>query len=82
LNILGSLYRMIQMNITDTDNLMKLLAEEKEVVDKPDAEALQDAQGEIELDNVNFSYDGKVTALKNLTVKIKPGTSVALVGWV
>lgn len=52
LNILGTLYRVIQSNITDTDNLMKLLAEEKEIVDKPGAEELKNATGEIELDHV------------------------------
>lgn len=52
LNILGTLYRVIQSNITDTDNLMKLLAEEKEIVDKPGAEELKDANGDIELDHV------------------------------
>lgn len=41
------------MNVTDTDNLMKLLSEEKEIVDKPDAEELVDAKGEIELDHVS-----------------------------
>lgn len=53
LNILGTLYRVIQSNITDTDNLMKLLAEEKEIVDKPDAEELKNAAGELELDHVS-----------------------------
>jgi hypothetical protein len=33
---------------------MKLLAEEKEVVDKPDAEELTDARGELELDHVSL----------------------------
>ena len=61
---------------------MKLLAEETEITDKAGAHVLCDARGEIELDHVNFTYDGKVDALKNLTVKIPAGTSVALVGWV
>lgn len=82
LNILGTLYRVIQTNLVDTDNLMKLLAEETEITDKAGAHVLCDARGEIELDHVNFTYDGKVDALKNLTVKIPAGTSVALVGWV
>lgn len=59
---------------------MKLLSEETEIVDSPDAVDLQDAKGAIELDRVNFSYDGKVTALKDISVNIAPGTSVALVG--
>lgn len=32
---------------------MKLLAEEKEIVDKPDAEELKNAAGELELDHVS-----------------------------
>lgn len=55
LNILGTLYRVIQTNITDTDNLMKLLAEETEINDRPDAVELGDAQGEIELDHVSLA---------------------------
>lgn len=80
LNVLGTLYRVIQTNLTDTDNLMKLLAEETEINDKPNAAELTNAKGGIEFDNVSFSYDSKVTALKNISVKIAPGTSVALVG--
>lgn len=56
LNILGTLYRVIQSNITDTDNLMKLLAEEKEIVDKPGAEELKNAKGDIELEHVRRTF--------------------------
>ncbi|GAA95412.1 uncharacterized protein L969DRAFT_85092 [Mixia osmundae IAM 14324] len=80
LNSLGTLYRVIQTNLVDTDNLMKLLNEEKEVVDRADAKDLDQVSGEIEFDNVSFSYDGKVSALKNVSFKVPAGKSVALVG--
>jgi len=32
------------------------------------------------LDNVNFSYDGRTTALHNISFKVAKGQSVALVG--
>lgn len=59
------------MNITDTDNLMKLLAEEKEIVDKPDAEELTDARGDLELDHVSSSPSSYVH--KWLMQTILPG---------
>jgi len=34
---------------------MKLLAEEKEIVDKPDAGELKDARGEMELEHVRMA---------------------------
>lgn len=36
--------------------------------------------GEIEFQNVSFSYDDKQEVLKNISFKVKPGESVAIVG--
>lgn len=65
---------------TDTDNLMKLLAEPKEIQDVPDALTILEAKGEIEFDGVGFSYDGSSTALEDISFRVPPGSSVALVG--
>lgn len=80
LNQLGTLYRVIQQNLTDTDNLMKLLAEPKEIEDAPDAMTILGAKGEIVFDRVGFSYDGSSTALEDISFTVPPGSSVALVG--
>ncbi|CAH7682830.1 hypothetical protein BY996DRAFT_8148639 [Phakopsora pachyrhizi] len=80
LNQLGTLYRVIQQNLTDTDNLMKLLAEPKEIQDRPDAKVVTKAQGNIEFDHVSFSYDGKNQALEDISFSVPAGSSVALVG--
>ncbi|KAH8916524.1 P-loop containing nucleoside triphosphate hydrolase protein, partial [Atractiella rhizophila] len=79
LGALGTLYRIIQQNLVDTENLIKLLEEEQEIKDSPDAQEIQ-VKGDVEFDNVSFSYDGKRTALNSLSFKIPAGTSVALVG--
>jgi ABC-type transport system involved in Fe-S cluster assembly fused permease/ATPase subunit len=80
LNSLGTLYRVILTNLVDTDQLMNLLAEEKEIKDKPNAQELPvPAKGDIVFDNVSFSYDGKVQALKGVSFRVPAGTSVALV---
>lgn len=80
LNQLGTLYRVIQQNLTDADNLMKLLAEPKEIQDRPNAQTILKAKGTIEFDHVGFSYDGKSSALEDISFTVPAGSSVALVG--
>ncbi|CAO1631439.1 unnamed protein product [Parajaminaea phylloscopi] len=80
LNMLSTLYRVIQTSLVDTDKLIALLQEEKDVRDEPNAKELEVRDGIIEFRDVKFSYDGKVDALKGLSFTIKPKSSVALVG--
>lgn len=37
-------------------------------------------QGHIQVNNLNFSYDGKKQVLRNISFEVKPGQTVALVG--
>lgn len=80
LSMLGTLYRVVQQNLVDTDKLMTLLEEKTEVKDLPGAKDLVVTDGVIEFQDVHFSYDGKVEALKGLSFKIDRHSSVALVG--
>lgn len=64
----------------DTEKLLKLLNEPTEVNDKPGAPDLIVTNGEIEFDNVSFSYDARTTALNGVSFKVPKGSSVALVG--
>lgn len=80
LSMLGTLYRVVQQNLVDTDKLMTLLEEKTEVKDVPNAKDLVVTDGVIEFQDVRFSYDGKVEALKGLSFKIDRHSSVALVG--
>ncbi|KAI0356362.1 hypothetical protein OH77DRAFT_1589332 [Trametes cingulata] len=80
LNALGYLYRTINQSLVDTERLLKLLSEPTEINDKPNAPDLIVENGEIEFDNVNFSYDGRTTALEGVSFKVPKGSSVALVG--
>ncbi|ETW80963.1 ABC transporter [Heterobasidion irregulare TC 32-1] len=80
LNSLGYIYRSINQSLVDTEKLLKLLNEPTEINDKPNAPDLLVGDGEIEFENVNFSYDGRTTALKGVSFKVPKGSSVALVG--
>ena len=49
-------------------------------MEKPDAITLPAITGNVEFNDVSFSYDGEKTALENFTLSVKAGESVALVG--
>ncbi|KAI0072708.1 hypothetical protein K474DRAFT_338651 [Panus rudis PR-1116 ss-1] len=80
LNMLGYIYRSVNQSLVDTEKLLKLLNEPTEINDKPGAPDLIVEDGEIEFDNVHFSYDGRNTALKGISFKVPKHSSVALVG--
>ncbi|KAH7915239.1 hypothetical protein BJ138DRAFT_178160 [Hygrophoropsis aurantiaca] len=80
LNNLGYVYRSINQSLVDTERLLKLLAEPTEVNDNPNAPDMVVEQGEVEFENVSFSYDNRTTALQNISFKVPAGSSVALVG--
>ena len=50
------------------------------VTDKPDAKDLPRPEGHIVYDHVSFSYDNGTEVLKDVTVDIRPGETLALVG--
>jgi ATP-binding cassette subfamily B protein len=51
-----------------------------DVRDRPGAVDLGRARGEVEFENVSLSYDGKRAAVADLTFKVMPGETVAIVG--
>ncbi|KAJ7251778.1 hypothetical protein B0H12DRAFT_1118861 [Mycena haematopus] len=80
LNQLGFMYRMINQSLVDTEKLLQLLAEPTDINDRENATSLVVNDGEIEFDNVSFSYDKRTTALNGVSFKVPKGSSVALVG--
>ncbi len=56
------------------------LAKRRSVVDKPGAGPLQVTRGEVQFDQVGFSYGGSKTVIDNLNLRIRPGEKIGLVG--
>ena len=80
LNFLGMYYRSIQSTLVDAERMLELFTQEPTIKDKPNAKELVVNEGEIRFDHVNFSYDIRREALKDLTFRAPPGRTVALVG--
>ncbi|KAA2235835.1 glucan ABC transporter ATP-binding protein/ permease [Salinarimonas soli] len=50
------------------------------VHDRPGAKTFERFAGEVAFDRVSFSYDGKRAAVADVTFRVRPGETVALVG--
>jgi ATP-binding cassette subfamily B protein len=77
---LSQLYTTYQAGMAALDKIFELLDEKPDLYDRPDAVELPRVRGEIEFDDVNFSYDGETPALCELSMVVPPGQTVALVG--
>ncbi len=60
--------------------IFELIDEEPQVPDAKDAKVLEDAQGNVELKNVNFQYVPEKKLIQNFNLKVTPGQRVAIVG--
>ena len=80
LNFLGIVYREIRQALTDIERMFKLLQENREISDAPDARDLPAGALQINFDAVGFHYEKDRSILKQLSFAIPPGKTVAVVG--
>ncbi|WP_184397922.1 ABC transporter ATP-binding protein [Rhizobium sp. BK650] len=77
---MANLARLWQEGYTGFVRAMEILEIDPDVVDRPSASELRTPKGEIRLSNVDFSYGDGADVLNNLSLTIRPGEFVALVG--
>ena len=82
---LSQLYTTYQAGMAALDKIFALLDEEPDLVDRPGALELPRLRGEILFEDVSFAYgherDGHLEyALRDVTLHVPPGQTVALVG--
>ncbi len=80
LNFLGIVYRQIKYSLADMDLIFKLLKQEPEITDAPDAQPLVLREGEVRFAHVDFSYQKEREILHDVDFTIRPGEKVAVVG--
>ncbi|MBA2659905.1 MAG: ABC transporter ATP-binding protein/permease [Nitrosospira sp.] len=80
LHFLGFVYREIKHSLADMEKMFKLLAENEEIKDKPDATELIPGDTAVRFEGVNFSYEPNRQILFNVDFYIPAGRNVAVVG--
>ncbi len=73
-------YSIMQRAMAAGQRIFEVMDVEVEVQDAPDAEDPAEIDGAIEFRDVTFGYERGNPVLRNITFKVKPGETVALVG--
>lgn len=58
----------------------ELMRTEPDLQDAPDAVPLEHVRGEIDVEHVGFAYDGDLEVLDDVSLHVKPGETIAIVG--
>ena len=77
---LAEQFDMLQKSFASAEKIFTIMDMVPEVVDEPDAVALDHIRGEIEFKDVWFAYEPDQWVLKGVSFKVEPGQTVAFVG--
>lgn len=80
LKSLSALNAKLQQGLTSARRLFNLLDTYPTILDAPDAKPLVVTHGEVVFQDVSFSYEEHIPALRNINFTVSPGSTVALVG--
>ena len=80
INEAANIISELQSAFAAADRMFSLLDEPVETPDSQDAVCLTTPKGEVSIENLDFSYDGKKQIIKDFSINIKEGQVVAIVG--
>jgi ATP-binding cassette subfamily B protein len=80
LNALGFVYREARDAWVNTERLFQLLRERPAIEEAPGLPRLQPGPGEVCFEHVSFQYDPERPILRDVSFRIPPGRTVAVVG--
>ncbi len=73
------LLNVIQTALAGTERAFSILKQEEEIKDY-ESVVVGDLKGDVKIENLSFSYDGKRNVLNNISLHAKPGQVIGIVG--
>ncbi|WP_277678698.1 ABC transporter ATP-binding protein [Gracilibacillus dipsosauri] len=77
---LGQIYNQLLVAMASSERIFEFLDEQPNVMEKKHAKKFENMKGNIVFDKVQFSYDQDRIALHEISLEMKQGQTVALVG--
>ena len=77
---ISNFYNQLVTNIAGAERIFEIMDTQPEIADDAGVVEMPPIRGEVTFENVNFSYDDKVKVLDDVSFRIKPGETIALVG--
>ncbi len=77
---LSFIYRGIKDGIADLDEMSRIFQVPVTIEEPQQPTPMPNPRGEVELDDVTFTYKGRERVLENLSLRVPPGARVAIVG--
>lgn len=77
---ISNFYNQLVTNIAGAERIFEILDTPPAIADGADVEEMPEITGEVTFEHVSFSYDDKVKVLDDVSFRIQPGETIALVG--
>ena len=77
---LANMYNSIQAALAGAERVFEIIDTPAEADDAPDAAPLEAIRGEVRFDHVNFGYRPGTPIIKDMTLEVRAGETLALVG--
>ncbi len=76
----ANIANIIQSTIASAERVFEILDETEEVPDADNAVIIENPNGEVTFENVDFSYKVEEPLIKNMNINVKKGHTIAIVG--
>ena len=77
---LANTYTTMQTLGASVDRVTEVLEGSPEIVDSPTASVLPKTRGHIQIENITFGYEPDQPVLRDLSLEVKPASTIAIVG--
>ena len=80
INEMANIISELQSACAAAERVFRLIDEAPEPADAPDAKALDQVVGDVEMEHIHFGYEPQKTIIHDLSLHASPGSLVAIVG--